>query len=41
MFQECKMISKYLHTLAYILHTSLRCRAVKLDVCGGFYTIGT
>ena len=41
MFQVCKMISKYLTPPAHILHTLLRCLAVGLDVCGGFYAIGT
>ena len=34
MFQECKMISKYLTPPpAHILHTSPRCLAVNMDVC--------
>ena len=42
MFQECKMISKYLtHPCIHLTHLIPHCLAVKLDVCGGVYTIGT
>ena len=41
MFQECKMIPKYLTLPCYILHIIPRCRPVYLDVCGVFYATGT
>ena len=40
-FKSVRWFQSILHTPAYILHTSPRCRAVGLDVCGGLYGIGT
>ena len=39
-FKSVRWFQSILHTPAYILHTSPRCRAVSLDVCGGLYGIG-
>ena len=41
MFQECKMISKYLTHPCHILHTLPCSLAVDLDVCYGGYGTGT
>ena len=40
-FKSVRWFQSILHSLAYILHTSPRRRAVGLDVCGGLYAIGT
>ena len=40
-FKSVRWFQSILHTPAHILHTSPRCRAVRLDVCGGLYATGT
>ena len=40
-FKSVRWVQNILHSPAYILHTSPRCRAVGLDVFGGLYTTGT
>ncbi len=41
MFQECKMISKYLTLPCIHLTHSPRCLAIDFVVFGGLYTTGT
>ena len=40
-FKSVRCIQGILHTPAYILHITPRCRIADLDVCGGLYAIGT
>ena len=40
-FKSVRCIQSIIHYPAYILHAPPRCRAVSLDVCGGFYATGT